>query len=64
MKLFGRAEKAAERMLREKVMRTVDGSNLAIQVEITCVPQDTAGAVVFEERSGQIAAAGTCNRGA
>ncbi len=46
-------EEAAERvlrMLREQVVRAVDGSDLSIQAETVCVHGDTAAAVEFARR--------------
>jgi len=47
------AEEAAERvlrMLREHVVRTVDGSDIAIQAETICVHGDTPDAVAFAKK--------------
>ena len=47
------AEEAAERvlrMLRESVVRAVDGSDLAIQAETICVHGDTPDAVAFAKK--------------
>jgi UPF0271 protein len=47
------AEEAAERvlrMLREKVVRTIDGSEMAILADTICVHGDTLGAVNFARK--------------
>jgi 5-oxoprolinase (ATP-hydrolysing) subunit A len=55
----GEAGERVVRMLREEVVRAIDGSDIPIQVDTICVHGDTAGAVAFaKDLRARLAAAG------